>query len=64
MSRRTIATVKRPEKHAFQPDPDLGVDHRGDTPCTCGLPRRSNVHDLPDTTEADAASRRRAGEHE
>lgn len=61
---RTIASVKRPSKHQYIPDPSLGEDYLGHLRCaTCGMPRNHARHDLPDTSEAAAEDRRRLGEH-
>ncbi|XTZ18164.1 hypothetical protein ACQSSU_12720 [Micromonospora echinospora] len=39
MSRRTIATVRRPEPHRYAEAPSIPGR------CTCGLPEANNVHD-------------------
>jgi hypothetical protein len=36
--------------HVFQPDLEM-TDHRGDHPCTCGMPKQWRGHDIPDTPE-------------
>lgn len=64
MSRRSIATVKRPAHHPYVPDPDAPGDHTGARPCTCGLPKRNNVHQLPDAHTEQAAHRARIGDDE
>lgn len=61
MSRRTIATVHRPGQHPYQADRDTPGDHTGARPCTCGLPRRNSVHQLPDARPEQAEHRRRIG---
>lgn len=36
--------------HLFQPDRDLGTDHRGDYRCAapCGLPKSHRIHEVPE----------------
>lgn len=72
MSRRSIATVKRPDLHPYQPDPAdptscrwIGGGRR------CLLPGQNSVHDPAALAERDArihaaqeAHRARTGEHE
>ncbi|GAB3817765.1 hypothetical protein [Micromonospora zhanjiangensis] len=56
MSRRTIATVKRPAAHRYTED--QAVPGR----CTCGLPQVNGVHEVPDAGQEQAEHRRRAGD--
>ncbi|MGC4769228.1 hypothetical protein ACLQ25_09635 [Micromonospora sp. DT44] len=50
--------------HLYEADRDIPPDHKGQRPCRppCGLPRANRVHELPDTTEAQAAHLRRIGD--
>lgn len=57
--RRDWATVAT---HLYVPDMTMRPDHRNRRPCQCGMPPGWRGHHLPDTHEADAESRRRAGE--
>lgn len=44
---------------------DSTRDHRGEGRCaTCLLPRGNQVHELPDTSEANELDARRIGERE
>lgn len=56
--------MKKPNSHVYEADRDIPADHRGQRPCRppCGLPRQNRVHELPDTTEAQAAHLRRIGD--
>lgn len=50
--------------HHYQPDIEI-TDHRGDHPCTCGMPQQWRGHDVPDTDpDRRAAELRRVGERE
>lgn len=62
MSHRSIATVKRPNHHPYNADPDAPADHTGARPCKCGLPQRNSVHQLPDLHEEQDAHRARIGD--
>jgi len=72
MSKRSIATVRRPDLHPYQPDPDdpmscrwIGGGRR------CLLPEQNSVHDKKALAARDEqihaaqeAHRARTGEHE
>lgn len=53
-----------PRTHLYTPDLTIAADHRGHRPCTCGMPRTWQGHTVPDTAEANAEHRRRAGDTE
>lgn len=49
--------------HLYEPDRTARADHKGARPCIhCPLPRANRVHELPDTSDAQAEERRRIGE--
>lgn len=49
--------------HLYEPDRTARPDHRGARPWVhCPLPYRNRVHEVPDTTEAQAEHQRRIGE--
>jgi hypothetical protein len=66
MSRRNRSKRRRTvtaKVHAYQPDGSLGVDVMGEGCCaSCGLPKGSRVHEVPDASEAAAEGARRIGE--
>ncbi|RLK13299.1 hypothetical protein DER29_4316 [Micromonospora sp. M71_S20] len=57
MSRRTIATVRRPDPHRYAAAP--GVPGR----CTCGLPEANGVHDEAAAAAAEAQRDAAQAEH-
>lgn len=61
----THRTATPRARHLYARDPNVPADHRGEGYCVCGLPYRSDVHDLP-TTNPDAVrlDARRLGEKE
>lgn len=48
--------------HAYVEDPTVPPAHDGRTWCTCGRVQTNPVHQVPDTHDADAETRRRTGE--
>lgn len=51
--------------HLYEPDRTARPDHRGARPCVhCPLPRKNRVHEVPDTSEAQAEHLRRIGEED
>lgn len=48
--------------HLYEADLTAHADHRGERPCRkCPLPKGNRVHDVPDTTDAQAEQIRRIG---
>lgn len=49
--------------HPYEADLTAHADHRGERPCVrCPLPRGNRVHEVPDTSEAQAEQLRRIGD--
>lgn len=44
------AVQRRRARHVYTADPQVPADHRGEVPCVCGAAKRSDLHDLPETT--------------
>ncbi len=56
---------KQVETHVYQPDSSLRKDWAGSFPCTCGLPRKNQHHEVKATSdEARELQDRMLGEHE
>lgn len=55
--------MSRLSPHLYEPDRAARPDHRGARPCLhCPLPKANQVHELPDTAEAQAEHLRRIGD--
>jgi hypothetical protein len=54
---------KQVETHVYQPDSSLRRDWSGSYPCTCGLPKRNQHHEVkPTDDEVKAVEDRKLGE--
>jgi hypothetical protein len=54
---------KQVETHVYQPDSSLRRDWNGSYPCTCGLPKRNQHHEVkPTDEEVKALEDRKLGE--